>query len=172
VNVGVSARLTRATQLDQWRRDTERPIVAKLLTLSNEAAQAWDEAARLRWQWISSLTPDRSTSDEIAAGDAARVAWQEGCTLVDQLTFEVAQLDLIAGDQPREVARALLRPHKSLRHRLRPASGADPDSDAEQAELARLSKLADGLIAAARADLGVDGRVGLRRSRLPRRRAE
>ena len=100
INVGVSARLTRAGRLEEWRRDTERPIVARLLTLSQDAAEAWSEANRLRAEYTGGA--DRTALDRAAA------AWNRGNSLVAQLNFEIAQLDLIAGDRLRERARALL----------------------------------------------------------------
>jgi hypothetical protein len=145
VNVGISARLTRTGSLEQWMRDTERPIVAKAL-LSQDAAKAWREAESFRGQYDGG--PDRTIITQ--AGDA----WRRGISLFDQLNFEFAQLDLIAGDPLRERARALLVLHDSLRHTVRPTSGSSASTERE--EFNTLAQFADQLIAAARADLGVD----------------
>jgi len=154
INVGVSARLTRASRLEEWRRDTERPIIARLLTLSRDAALAWSEANDHRIEYVERYTDGADST----ALDRAGAAWRRGNSLIDRLNFETAQLDLIAGDRLRERARALLGPHESLAHWTRPASGADPHPELGQEEYGKLSQLADQLIAAARADIGVDRR--------------
>jgi hypothetical protein len=41
VNVAYSARLTSRGTREQWRRDQERPIVARCITLSSDAVKAW-----------------------------------------------------------------------------------------------------------------------------------
>lgn len=45
VNVYVTSRLTRKGQKEQWRRDTERPIVVNLLSTSKECLETWTDAA-------------------------------------------------------------------------------------------------------------------------------
>jgi hypothetical protein len=95
-----------------------------------------------------------------------------GASTMDQLNYEIAQLELIAGQRLRESARALHPPHETLQHWLRPASGADPSAQTENVQLTKLAVLERQVINAARADIGVDSRRTLRRWRPLRRRAQ
>ena len=45
VNIGLSARLASRGQREQWRREQERPIVARCLTLSADALSEWWDAS-------------------------------------------------------------------------------------------------------------------------------
>ena len=45
VNVAISARLVSRGQREQWRRDQERPIVARCITLSGDALSEWSDAS-------------------------------------------------------------------------------------------------------------------------------
>jgi hypothetical protein len=48
VNVAISARMASRGQREQWRRDQERPVVARCLTLSANAASEWWDASVAR----------------------------------------------------------------------------------------------------------------------------
>jgi hypothetical protein len=48
VNVGYSDKLTSHSSREQWRRDQERPVVAKCLALSRQAARSWFLVSAIR----------------------------------------------------------------------------------------------------------------------------
>jgi hypothetical protein len=74
----------------------------------------------------------------------------------EALSFEAAQLDLIAGRPLRDAAGALVGSHESLAHWLRPASRASEAIELWTAESDKLiGQLRDQLIATARTDLGI-----------------
>jgi len=125
VNVAVSSRLTSRGNLEQWRRNEERPVIARILTLSDDALSKWQAAGEARQDWIDSVTADPSRSHEdTQARDQAAEHWSAGAELYNKLRFELAQLDLIAGRPLRDVANKLVREHESVRQWIRPASGA------------------------------------------------
>lgn len=70
VNIVLSARLTRHHHLEQWRRDEERPVVARLLTLSQTAMQRVREMGYAR---IESSTRAGETTGEPFPLTAPRV---------------------------------------------------------------------------------------------------
>src|SRR5664280_22025 len=80
----------------------------------------------------------------------------DGCQTASLLRPQAAQLDLIAGHRVRSAAGTLLRSHKSLNHLLRPASGADDFFELWITESSKILHLTAELVAAARADLGVE----------------
>lgn len=171
VNVVVTARFTRQGQLEQWRRDTERPIVANILTLSGDAQRVWMDTAFARRAWIGSLQAGQAGSaEEAPAHEKASSSWQEGFDLFEKLRYEAAQLSLVADAPVRAAAEAILKSHESVRHWLRPASGADNFYDLWLTENNGLAALADRLIDATRVDIGVHrtpGRLFRRRRTLP-----
>ncbi len=79
VNVAYSYDLNRRGHREQWRREQERPIVARGLTISAGALGAW---------WKTSVA-----LDEMKAGDrweaSASESWAKGSALVQELRFEV-----------------------------------------------------------------------------------
>jgi hypothetical protein len=157
VNVAVSARLAGRGRLEQWRRDEERPIVARMLTLSADALDKWQAAGYARHEWIDSLNADPSrSSEDVMARDEASERWWAGSELYDKLRFEGAQLDLIAGHPLRDAATTLVREHESVRHRIRPASGASDWFELLTEHNNKIVRLHEDLIKKTRADLGVD----------------
>jgi hypothetical protein len=156
VNVAISYRLTSRGQREQWRRDQERPIVAWVLTLSADALAQWEQAGQARRDWIDSrrADPDRAHEDT-QARDEARVHWGAGSEAYEKLRFEVAQLDLIAGHQLRDVANKLVGEHESARQWLRPASGADDWFQLLTEQNNKIIRLHTELVEKTRADLGL-----------------
>ena len=155
-NVLLTARLSQRGQLDQWRRDTERPIVARILMQSRETLEQLRQVADLREEWIPSIGGVRS-NEEAATRDAAARTWELSRASFDSLRFEIAQLDLIAGHPPRDLTRKLMSAHESLRHWLRPASGAsDSPMQLWSSQSGEVASIEKELIAAVRTDLGVD----------------
>jgi hypothetical protein len=98
VNVAISARLVSRGQREQWRRDQERPVVARCLTLSDDALSEW---------WDASLAKQDADAD--APLTKMDQHWRKGGQLLHDLRYEVAQLDLLASRAVRQVAATLLR---------------------------------------------------------------
>jgi hypothetical protein len=172
VNVLVSYRLTSRGHLEQWRRDEERPIVARLLTLSDDALGKWQATGDARRAWIGSLNADASrSSEDMEARDEAAEQWRAGSELYDKLRFELAQLDMIAGPPPRQVASMLVREHESVQHWLRPASGASDWFELLTTQNNKIAHFHGELVIRTRADLGVDRDSLWHRLRLPGRRS-
>jgi hypothetical protein len=157
VNVIWSYRLSSRSRLEEWRRDEERPIVARILTLSTDALAKWEQTGQARRDWIDSLRadPDRG-SEDTKARDEARDHWGAGSELYGKLRFEAAQLDLIAGRPLRDVANKLVREHESVLHWLRPASGASDWLESLVEQNNKIVGLHTELVERTRADLGVD----------------
>jgi hypothetical protein len=117
LNVFWGARLTGHAQVDQWRRNEERPIVARILELSQDASTQWQLAwmARQRIKQLAAI-PDLTAQqavDNAKARDDARDRAEAASELYKKLRFETAQLDLIAGRLVRDVAHELFRVHLS-----------------------------------------------------------
>jgi len=148
VNVGISARLARRGRLDEWRRDTELPIVAKVLTLSEECQTSWSNTALAKR--LLADTP----GDDVANRNAATQAWEAGCSSLERLRFEIAQLDLMAGATLRSAVKALAAPHESLARFLRPASGIGDVSELLQSDA--ITHLQSEVVGSARVDLRID----------------
>jgi hypothetical protein len=97
INVVWTYRLSRRTQLEQWRRNEERPIVARLLTLSDSAADKWLDGGYARGEWLNSLADSDRASEDTKAKETFYEQWDAGSALCEKFEFEIAQLDLIAG---------------------------------------------------------------------------
>jgi hypothetical protein len=157
VNVAVGAQFVRRGRLDQWRRDEELPIIARILTGSRDVVGKWQAAGLARRVWTTSITSDPSrASEDKEARDEASEHWRVGSDLFEKLRFESAQLDLVAGGALRQVVAALVLEHESIRHWIRPASGADDWFELLYEHGDKVLQLHDELIKLARIDLGVD----------------
>lgn len=143
VNVGISARLASRVQREQWRRDEERPMVARCLTLSADAARAW---------WDGSVAMDNPDDD----GPDPRAHLSKGSELLRDLRFEVAQLDLLASSPVRQSALALVEAHESEMLRLMYMEPGQDDSDCREAAKLKVEELQAALVQATRTDLGLD----------------
>src|SRR5262249_9433512 len=121
VNVGISYRLNKRGNLEQWRRGELRPVVARILTLSRQANRAWGQAALASQQWLQLYEdPDHQAhKDELRSEEAEH--WFAARKLFDDMQFQVAELDLIADRPLRDSANALLMEHESVGNPLRPA---------------------------------------------------
>lgn len=161
VNVLWSYRLSRHAQLEQWRQNEERPIVARMLTLSADALEKWQQAGQARRDWLDSLRADPTRGHEdTKARDEATNHWGAGSGMYEKLRFEAAQLDLIAGHPLREVANKLVREHESVQRWLRPASGANDWFELLTEQNNKIIRLHAELVEKTRADLGVDRGAG------------
>lgn len=166
VNVVVSYRFASRGSLEQWRRDEQRPVVARMLTLSDEALSKWRAAGFARREWLESLQADPGRSQEdTQSRDLAAEHWSGGSELYDKLRFELAQLDLIAGRPLRDVAARLVREHESARQRVRPASGGDDWFRPLMEQNNTINGLHADLVMKTRADLGLGQDLTRRRLR-------
>jgi hypothetical protein len=147
INVVFSYRLTSRGHLEQWRREQERPIVARILTVSSDAYAAWREVAMAKQLWAESAGAPPSDAAEVRARyDAAVEMWKA-------LRFEVAQLDLLAGARVRKVAEDLASEHERMRYRLNPSgAGVTMFRTGEEDKFVELHRQ---LVEQARTDLGL-----------------
>lgn len=162
-NVVVSAWLARRRNLEGWRRDAERPAVAHILTLSDSCFRAWSKAWDSGNKWFASCMDDDGLY--IGQGDTNAKAeafdhLRQGSDLLEELRFEVAQLDLVAGQSVRDAAHALVGAHANTQRQVSPdeltkhAPVVTPStSSLKKGEINQLERI---LVAAARADLGLD----------------
>ena len=108
VNVIVGYRLASRGHLEQWQRDETRPIVARILTLSQDALRQWNEAAYARQAWMPMHGDPRQSSESQALKAQEGEHWVAGTDLWGKLRFEMAQLDLVAARSIRDAAHALV----------------------------------------------------------------
>jgi hypothetical protein len=164
VNVAVSGRLTSRGHLEQWRREQEQPIVARILTLSSDALREWRDTAMAKEQW-SGIFRDPGKREDAEALQAEVLAHHsKGRELWNSLRYEAAQLDLLASPGVRKAARDLVAAHEGAWFRMNPAgAGMTPFRTGEED---KIDKLHGKLVERTRADFGVD-RVPVGR-RLPR----
>jgi hypothetical protein len=154
VNVAYNYRLTRRGNLEQWRREQELPIIARILTLSADAEKVWSRQA-FTLSARADIYHDKGTSDPefealtIKAGEQMR----EGRELYDRMRYEVAQLDLLAGDGVRVAAARLAGLHDTMGVRLRAAGPRTKPLSAT--ELTDLRKRTAHLRNTARIELGI-----------------
>jgi hypothetical protein len=156
--VVLSYRLSSRVQLEQWRRGEERPIVARLLALSNEALDNWLYGYHARLDWVSSLADPSQTSEDIKAREMMLEQWQVGAKRHEKIEFEVAQLTLIAGSPLYQAATALSRQHWTVIHAMPPLADRSDWFERMTEQMERIGALQNDLAAEARADLGVDRR--------------
>ena len=144
VNVAISARMASRGHREQWRRDQERPIVARCLTLSADVLSEW---------W------DASVAKQDADADSPRnwvdPHWHKGRQLLHDLRFEIAQLDLLASRTVRQAARGLEMAHEKEVTRLLLAKPGEDGFEGRQAAQVKIEKLQSALLEGARADLGL-----------------
>jgi len=128
-----------------------------MVIISGDALEEWQTSGYARHRWVASLDrdPDRKTEDTKARDESVE-HWRTGSELYDNLRFESGQLDLMAGPGLRDVAARLVREHESIRHWIRPASGADDWLDLLITHGNTVIQLHKDLVNQARAELGVD----------------
>lgn len=146
VNVVVTARLASRGQREQWRREQERPIVARSLTLSADASTEW---------WKTSAVREEMDPDQPGPSADADEHMQRGIQLLGELRYQVAELDLLASRAVRRAASDLADAHHAEMDRLfLTAPGAD-DKDGRRATPAKIRELEAVLVEWARVDLGL-----------------
>lgn len=163
VQIVLTYHLSSKAQLEQWRRAEERPIVARLVILSQEALVQWWTAAEVRQQWLDSLNAEHG-HDRVSLArpePEPRDDWGAGSKLFGKLRLETTQLELSAGEALRDVADRLLRAHESLNHWLRPASPSDDPIALVNEQNNMIIQMHAELIGRERADLGLMSHVSL-----------
>jgi hypothetical protein len=146
VNVAISARLASRGHREQWRRDQERPIVARCLTLSRDIhSQLWD----------CSVAKQNMRKGDAWAGSKAQQHALKGLDLLHDLTYETAQLDLLASDYVRQAARALVVAHQKEAGRLVGLKPGQDDDDARRTNQVKIEELNTALVERTRADFGL-----------------
>lgn len=144
INVAISARLTSRGHREQWRREQERPIVARCLTLSADALSEW---------WDASVAKQDADADSPRTWVDAH--WRKGRQLLHDLRFEIAQLDLLASRTVRQAARDLEMAHEKEVSRLLAAKPGQDGYEGRQAARVKLQELQSALLEGARTDLGL-----------------
>lgn len=164
VNVAMTGRMTRRTELDRWRRDAERPVVVEVVAASRAARIHWAVDAEENLFGLGPRSPERREEDE------ARI---------EAVSQAVDDLYLVAGDEVRSAAYRLLAAHRQIEQSLLRVDLAHrTQENVEQVvaectftpeQIRRFLVLEDGLRDAARRDIGiVDGSARRRVRRLLR----
>ena len=157
ISVVLTYRLSSRAQLERWRQDEERPIVARLLRLSNAASGKWLDVNDARLDWVNSLTDDPSqNSGATNALNKAIKSWEAGSELYEKLGFEAAQLDLIAGRPLRDVTAKLVHRHWTVMIMNHPQAERDDWFEVLADQVDKIGGLSNALVQQARIDLGVD----------------
>ena len=144
VNVAITARTTRRGHREQWRREQERPIVARCLTLSAEALREW---------WDASVAREGVDVPRTRQMDPH---WDQGRQLVHDLRYEVAQLDLLASGPVRQAALDLVKAHEKETTRLLVmAKPGQSDYEDRLAAKVKIEELQGALVESTRIDLGL-----------------
>ena len=146
VNVVVTARLAHHGQGEQWRREQERPIVARCVALSVDLRDEWWEASFARLDIQAPVGAQLDVQKRVNRG------WQA----LRNLRYEVAQLDLLASPPVRQAARDLVTVHEQEMTRLAfPPNPATDENAARLASHAKIGKLEEALVERTRTDLGL-----------------
>jgi hypothetical protein len=150
IGIILNVRSVSRAQREQWRREQERPVVARCLLLSSDAHNRWADVA--------------ATDVAIATGDPKKVRerfeqlmdkrtqdFEKGLQLTHELRYEVAQLDLLASTEVRRAAADLVNAHDRVSMRV-----ATKHDGLELLEHAgEIVQLQAALVERARADLGL-----------------
>jgi hypothetical protein len=149
VNVVLSYRQARRGPREQWRREQERPVVARVLTLSSDLTSNWAMLVFTKERWAGAW-------DEELRADEDRTAREQlmaGMGLHGKLQFEAAQLDLLASPQVRKAAHDLATAHSRIRHGIIRFQ-SDPAAFRHGQE-SGADEFYEWLVEQARADLGL-----------------
>jgi len=157
VNVVITSRLSRRSQVDHWRRDVERPLAAGLIQVSVTCVDHWESAIDVLKEFIAARSASPKDVASVSERYAAAVtAWNEGVSKHAELEFKWAELALVADKKVRDAATELRSKHRLLVASAEPPDDVDRifkgDSDADLDFI----KLHGSLINAVRVDLGVD----------------
>jgi len=167
INVAISYRLSSQGHLEEWRREQERPIVARILTLSRDATKAWMDTASAKEEWTNRYQSPEFEAENDALWSKMAEHWATGDEVHRAMRFETEQLDLLAGPRLQKVARDLTNNHDSARINLRPAG---PNNQFNHYfEIENLERM---LREIARDDLGIGRPMWRSVSRLVRRRTD
>ena len=159
VNVLISYRLTSRGHREQWRREQERPIVARILTVSTEITGTCLDLRNIELEW--------ARPNEEVPSSGTQPTLERYAVAVEQckaLRYEVSQLDLLASSEVHETAKALVTTLSLFVSRLDPsAPQADPPSGQDEDNVFRtlddlayaIARMHERLREQAREDLGL-----------------
>lgn len=152
----VNVRITLRGQRTQWRRDTERPVIAKLLNLSAQCIGEFREAASLKQDWMNP-SPGRANINELR--EQGHVRWLAGVATLDEVTLTANELDLLANGKVRASVEELLQQLQSMKHISRAPGGAQRPYDAVCDYERQALEIRHAIVSAGREDIGIDPRV-------------
>lgn len=144
VNVAVSVRLMRKSELEKWRRDVERQLILQVLSLSGRVGD-----------YSTLAHPGGRDSDEI---ELRRRELHEATEAIYSATLE---LQLVADRHVVEAVHELAKSFESLRQWLRAGGGPDNKYELYCTVNNHVAKQRAAVVSATRLDLG------LRRIELP-----
>lgn len=118
--VAITSRRVGKTELDKWRRDEERRLIATVLTICDEAVEWWGVVAE-------NMDTQRAGVDRRsqAAGVLADTTRQKAIDAYDRVSATLTELELVAGRRVVDKGYELHRQYEGMRHHFRGASGAD-----------------------------------------------
>jgi len=111
VNVAVSARLSRRGSLEQWRREQAQPVVARLLTLSDDLDRARDDFVATN---LSIWLKQKEGTDVAELEQKAQTQMEHINELFHDIEYQQALLDLLAGPRLRETVSLLIGENRQL----------------------------------------------------------
>jgi hypothetical protein len=162
INVAITVRATSRSSLQQWRRSEVRPAVARILALSDEAMREQRSALHLHRDRLESggRGPAGDQADKLMAEEKGH--WENSWDAREKLSFEVAQLRIVAHKPVREAAARLLDDQYAVQF----LSAADLIDELQPGRSAHLLEsfrrasrevklLEEALIDATRRDLGI-----------------
>jgi hypothetical protein len=153
INVALSARLSSRGARDQWRREQEQPLIAKILNLSTDAVTAWHDTASLKPKLLEAANAGADDEKTRLLLDEFRGHWSKGQDLYLTMRDDAAQLDLLASRAVRTAAWRLLAEHELARRNLLPEN---PGASFTLREIGVIDRWHRRLISATRQDFGLD----------------
>jgi hypothetical protein len=158
INVAITVRATGKSNLQQWRRGEVRPVVARILALSDQATREQHAAVCRQRDRLGLSIGEPAEGDEAAQLMAAeRRHWKASREARQKLSFEVAQLHLVAQKPVRDAAARLSNAQYQMEI-------PDPDLPSELSDdplvpwglaMAQVRQCEGTLIDATREDLGI-----------------
>jgi hypothetical protein len=156
VNVAITVRATSRGNLQQWRRGEVRPVVARILALSDQATREQHQAICLQRDRLGLGIRSPADGDQALKLRAEeRDHWKNSRDARQKLSYEVAQLDLVGQKPVRDAAAQLLNAQWEMDvSHAQPARSGDP-LEAFVLAVAQVKVRENALIDATRMDLGI-----------------
>jgi DNA-binding Lrp family transcriptional regulator len=145
--------MTSGSQFRQWQREEARPIAARILTHSEEAATAWYAAQRVLAERLG-LPEPRQTKRFTTLMEREHERLVAGMDPFAELRLEVNALRLIASPPTRQAAVNLAEAHRTTMFEITNAYSKEQLPEIMK-RVNSLTKLEEALIATLHDDLGV-----------------